>query len=90
MGSLHFIVAVDSIVVVGCEVVGVELVEFGVMVLELDSSFAGCFCMDLGGVKQWTSSGVVIMVDVTGGFLEGAAVCDTSWMKSQMSISSIS
>ena len=52
MGSLHFIVAVDSIVVVGCEVVGVELVEFGVMVLELDSSFGGCFCMDLGGVKQ--------------------------------------
>ena len=30
------------------------------------------------------------MVDVTGGFLEGAAVCDASWMKSQMSICTFS
>ena len=27
----------------GCEVVRVGLVDFGVMVLELDSSFGGCF-----------------------------------------------
>ena len=30
---------VDGVVVVGCEVMGVGLVDLGVMVLELDSSF---------------------------------------------------
>ena len=61
-----------------------------VMVLELDSAFGGYFCLELSGVKEWTSGGLVSMVDVTGGFLEGAAVSDVSWIKSQMSISSIS
>ena len=34
----------------GCEAVGVRLVDFGAMVLELDSSFGVCFCLGLGGV----------------------------------------
>ena len=38
-GTLCYSVAVDSMVVVGCEVVGVGLVDFGVMAFELDSSF---------------------------------------------------
>ena len=42
-------------VVVGCEVVHVELVDFAVMILKLDSSFRGCFCLELSGVKEWTS-----------------------------------
>ena len=33
--------AVDGVDVVGSEAVGVELVDFGVMVLKLDSSFVG-------------------------------------------------
>ena len=30
----------------GCEVVHVELVDFAVMVLKLDSSFRDCFCLE--------------------------------------------
>ena len=40
---LRFTVAVDGVVVVGCEVVGVRLVDFGVMVLKLDSSWVFLF-----------------------------------------------
>ena len=50
----------------GCEVMGIALVDFGVMVLELDTSFAGCFCLELGGVKKWTSGRVFSMEDVAG------------------------
>ena len=57
----------DRMVFVGCEVVGIRLVDLGVMVLELDSSFWGCFCLELDGLEEWTS-GVFNMVDVTGGF----------------------
>ena len=38
-GPLRFSVTVDGVVVVGCEVMGVGLVELGVTVLELNSSF---------------------------------------------------
>ena len=58
---LRFSVAVDGIVVVVCEIVRVELVDFAVMVLKLDSSFRGCFCLELGGVKEWTSGGVLVV-----------------------------
>ena len=68
----------------------VGLVDFGVMVLELNFSFGGCFFLELSGVKEWTSGGVVSMVDVTDGFLGGAGVVDVSWLKSQMFMSSIS
>ena len=61
--------AVDGIVVVGCEIMGVRLVDFGIMDLELDSSFGGYFSLELGATKEWTSGGVVCMVDVTSGFL---------------------
>ena len=54
-------------VVVGCEVVGVGLVDLEVLVLEINSSFGGYYCLELGGVEEWTSS-MVNMVDVTGGF----------------------
>ena len=64
-------VTVDGVVVVGCEVVGVGLVDLGVMALELDSSFGGCFCLELVGVEEWNSGGMVRMVDVIGGFLGG-------------------
>ena len=60
---------VNSIVVVSCEVAGVGLVDLRVMVLELDSSFRVFFYLELGGVDEWTSSVVVSMMDVTGGFL---------------------
>ena len=53
--------------VVGCEIVGIGLVDLGVTVLGLNSSFSGCFYLELG-VEEWTSGGVVSMVDVTGGF----------------------
>ena len=61
--ALRFSVAVDGVVAKVCDVVGVRLVDFGAVVLDLDSSFGGCFCLDLGGVF---------------------------WVKSQMSMSSIS
>ena len=60
----------NNVVVVGYEVVGVGFLDFGVMVLELDSSFGGCFCLELGGVKEWISNRVVSMVNVTGRFVE--------------------
>ena len=60
-------VTVDGVVVVGCEVVGIGLVDLGVTVLGLDSSFSGCFYLELG-VEEWTFGRVVSMVDVTGGF----------------------
>ena len=53
-GSLRFSVTVDGVVVVGCKIVGVRLMDLEVTVLELDSSFgfflfgAGC-----GGMKFW-------------------------------------
>ena len=68
----------------------VGLVDFGVMILELNSSFGGCFCLELSGVKERTSGEAVSMVDVTDGFLGGPGVVDVSWVKSQMFISSIS
>ena len=64
---LRFSVTVDDVVVVCCEVVGVGLVDLGVMVLELDSSFGGCFGLELGGVGEWTSGGLISMV-VIGSF----------------------
>ena len=63
-GPLCFCVTVDGMNVVSCEVVGDELVDLGVMALGLDSSFGGCFCLELGGVDEWTSGGVVSMVDL--------------------------
>ena len=54
--SLRFSVTVDAVVMVGCKIVGVRLINLEVMVLELDSSFgfflfgAGC-----GGLKFWSS-----------------------------------
>ena len=49
---LRFNVTVDGVVVVGCEVVGVRLVDLAIMVLEFDSSFRGCFCLEPGGLKE--------------------------------------
>ena len=54
-------------VLVVCEFVGIRLVDLGVMVLELDSSFRGCSYLGVGGLEEWTS-GVFSMVDITGGF----------------------
>ena len=62
--ALLFTAAVDDVVVEGCELVGVRLVDFGAMDLGLDSSFGSCFSLELGGVQEWTSSRVVSMVDV--------------------------
>ena len=42
--------AVDGVVAEVCDVVGVTLVDFGAMVLELDFSFGCCFCLELNGV----------------------------------------
>ena len=47
-GTLLFSVAVDGVVVESCTVVGVRFMEFGAMVLELDSSFGSCFSLELG------------------------------------------
>ena len=41
-------------------------------------------------MKEWSSCGVVNMVDVTASFLGVAGAGDESLMKSQMSMSSIS
>ena len=38
------------------------------MILDLDSSLGGYFCLELGGMEEWTSGGVVSMVDVTTSF----------------------
>ena len=68
-GDLKFQCGSGWVVVVGCEVAGVGLVDLGLMVVELHSSFRGCFCLELGGVKELTSGvRVVSMVDVTDGF----------------------
>lgn len=62
----------DGLVLVSYEIVTVGLMNFGVM----DSSFGGCF--ELFNAKEWTSGGVVNMVNVTGGALFGAGVGDVS------------
>ena len=80
-GALIFSVAVDRVVVECCDVVSIRLVDFGAMVLELDSSFGSCFSLELGGVYKRTSSRVVSMVDVTNSFLRCAEVSDVSWVK---------
>ena len=69
-GDLKFQCGSGWVVVVGCEVAGVGLVDLiGGMVVELHSSFGGCFCLELGGLKELTSGvRVVSMVDVTDGF----------------------
>ena len=57
-GPLRFSVAVDGVVAVGCEVMCVGLVQFGVMVLELDYSFEGVFLFGAGwceGMDFWQS-----------------------------------
>ena len=74
----------------GFEVVGVGLIDFGVIVLNLDSFLGDCLCLELGGVKEWTSGGVASMVDTTGGFLGVVVIDDVSCVKSQISISSMS
>ena len=38
------------------------------MILDLDSSLGDCFCLELGGMEEWSSGGVVSMVDVTASF----------------------
>lgn len=40
---MHFSVAVDGVVVEGCEVVDVGLMDFGVIVLEINFFFGGAF-----------------------------------------------
>lgn len=45
-----FNVAADGVIAEGCDVVFVKLVDFGAVVLELDSLFGSCFCLELGGV----------------------------------------
>ena len=77
--ALCFSVAVDGVVTESCEVVGARLLDFGAMVLELDSSFEDCFCLELGGVKEWSFSRVVSIVNVASSFLRCAAVGDVSW-----------
>ena len=54
--SLRFSVTVDAVVMVGCKIVGVRLINLEVMVLELDSSF-GFFLFGAGceGMKFWSS-----------------------------------
>ena len=49
-GTLFFSVAVDGVVVGGFDAVGVRLLDFGAMVLKLDSSFGSCFSLELDGV----------------------------------------
>ena len=83
-GPLHLSAAVDCVVVMGCEVVGVGLVDFGVMILDLDSFLGAWFCFELVGLKEWTSDRKVRMVDVTDGVFGGAGVGDMSWMKSDV------
>ena len=76
-GYLRFSVTVDGVVLVGSEVVGVGMVDLRVMVLELYSSFGGLFYLELDGVEEWISGGVVSMLDVTSGFqgVPGLATC---------------
>lgn len=65
---LRFNMTVDGAIVTGCEVMGVGLVDLEVMILELYSSSASCFCLELGGVKGWTSGEVVSIVAITSSF----------------------
>ena len=65
VGPLRFSVAVDGLVLVGCEIVAVGLVDLGVM----DSSFGGS--LEPCGVKEWASGRVVNVVDVIGRFFGG-------------------
>ena len=44
----------NGAVVMGCKLVDVGLVDLGVMVLGLGSSFGDCFCLELGGVEEET------------------------------------
>ena len=76
-GHLRFSVTVDGVVLTGSEVVGIGMVDLRVMVLELYSSFGGLFDLELDGVEEWISGGVVSMVDVTGGFqgVPGLVTC---------------
>ena len=63
-------------VAVVCEVMDVGLVDLEVIVLELDSSFEDGFCLELGGVEEWTSGGVVkIMQPVVFGPLPRLNKC---------------
>ena len=48
-GALRLSVVLGGVVVFGCRVVSVKLVDFDVMVLELDSY---CFYLELGGVMK--------------------------------------
>ena len=54
-------------VTVSCKIVGLGLVDCGVVVLELDCSL-GLLFFGAGCCEKWTFGGVVSMVDVTGGF----------------------
>lgn len=65
-GVLRLSVVLGGVVVFGCRVVSVKLVDFDVMVLELDSY---CFYLDLGGVMKWTSGKIVGNLDINVGFL---------------------
>ena len=47
-GPLRFSVTVDSVVAVGCDVVGFWLVDLGATVLELYCSFLGLFLFGAG------------------------------------------
>ena len=49
---LRFRLTVDGMVVVSWEVVSVGLVDLGVMIVVLDSSFGVCFCLELGIVEE--------------------------------------
>ena len=63
----RFIVTVDGVFVVGCKIVGVGLVDCGVVVFKLDCSL-GLLLFGAGWYEKWTSGGMVSMVDETGGF----------------------
>ena len=45
------------------------------IVLQLDSSFGCCFCLELGSVKEWTSGGLVSIADVTSGLQPRSVTC---------------
>ena len=47
--------AVDRVVLVSCKTMGVGVLDFEVMALELDSSFRVYFYLELAGMKEWTS-----------------------------------
>ena len=49
---LRFSVAEHGVVVVDCELAGVELVDFGILVLQLDFSFGRYFCLEPGDAKE--------------------------------------